>query len=59
MTRHIAPGCFEREPVWVAATGDQVLPLMGRTKAEQDAARSAYAKQMGALVKVEQRRRVA
>lgn len=58
MTRHIAPGCFERDPVWVAATGDQVLPLMGRTKAEQDAARAAYVKQMGP-VQVEQRRKVA
>lgn len=59
MSDHIAPNCFERDPVWVPATRDQALAMMGRTKVEQDAARAIYVKQIGAPVKVEQRRKVA
>jgi hypothetical protein len=40
---HIAKGCYERNPAWVEFPHTLALALMGRTKAEQDAKRKAYA----------------
>lgn len=56
MSRHIATGCYDRNPVWVPVTQEQVLPLMGKTKAEQMAAREAWRKLYGPPIAPKRRR---